>query len=548
MAFERRAQNSFQLDREVGVPQSESLEITLTDFYQITMVYAYWHANKHEEPAAFDLFFRKCPFKGEFCVCGGVHEAMKLLNTACFTDAQIDYIRGQLPTAKEEFFLWLRHLDCSAVTVHAIPDGTFVFPRVPLMRVEGPLGICQLLETPLLNALNYASLVATNACRHRLLVGENKQLLEFGARRAQGPDGAMSASKYSYMGGFDGTSNTRAGQAFNIPVTGTHAHSFVAAFKGLGDLEQRGLPGKNENIDFVSQVTEFKNQMETKDTMNEGELAAFISYAQTFPDSCLCLVDTYDTLASGVPNFIAVALALLKNGCKPVGIRLDSGDLAYLSRQARRLFVEASEKFGVPELVTCQIVASNDITEDVIQAINAQGHEIDSYGIGTHLVTCKAQPALGLVYKLVSINGQACMKLSQDESKTSLPALKRAYRLCVGETFDPVMDLMTMENEPVPREEEKTFCRHLFDERKRCYVLPTKVEPLLVEVWSKGKTHYKIPTLEESRARCLSEMKRFRKDYLRLLNATPYRVSGSSKLYEFFHDLWLENTPCKQLK
>jgi nicotinate phosphoribosyltransferase len=245
-----------------------------------------------------------------------------------------------------------------------------------------------LLETTLLNLVNYPSLVATNAARMRLAAGPNKSLLEFGLRRAQGPDGALSASKYAYIGGFDGTSNVLAGKLFGIEVKGTHAHAYVMSYTNISQLRKTTIPSKtdpNIEIEFVSLVLKYRVDLNFELTTNEGELAAFASYAQAFPDGFLALVDTYDTIKSGVPNFICVALALRQLGYQAKGVRLDSGDLAYLSRQTRQKFRDVDALLGLNFLTLMNIVASNDINEGVLLSLNREGHEIDTFGIGTHL-------------------------------------------------------------------------------------------------------------------------------------------------------------------
>ncbi|GLD99164.1 hypothetical protein PINS_up007882 [Pythium insidiosum] len=314
-------------------PTNSLVTPLLTDLYQITMVYAHWKVGRHNDHAVFDLYFRKNPFKGEYTVFAGLEEALALLNAFRFTDSDIAYLRTVLPNAENAFFEWLATVDCSAVKVFAVKEGTIVFPRVPMLRIEGSLAVGQLLETPLLNLLNYASLITTNATRFKRAAGPGKTLLEFGLRRAQGPDGGLSASRYSYMAGFDGTSNVLAGKLHNIPIKGTHAHAYVQAHTSLEDVKLPMLGDKN----LLETVLKYRRELDFSRT-NDGELAAFVSYAIAFPDTFLALVDTYDTLSSGVPNFLCVALALHELGYKPIGIRLDSGDLSYLSKQARAQF------------------------------------------------------------------------------------------------------------------------------------------------------------------------------------------------------------------
>ncbi len=372
-----------------------------------------------DEEAVFDLFFRKNPFGGEFTVFAGLEEVIYFVSSFKFDDDQIDYLRkGPLNACDERFFKWLKTVDCSRIKIYSLVEGTLAFPAVPLIRVEGPLAVAQLLETTILNLINYPSLEATQAARFRLLAGFDKRLIEFGLRRAQGPDGSVSASRYSYIGGFDGTSNVKAGELFGIPVMGTHAHSFVQAFQGLDDLESKILidtDGKERN--FVEAVLQKRNSLRLTET-NEGELAAFISYAQAFPNKYLALVDTYDTRRSGLPNFMCVASALKDFGYEPIGIRIDSEDLAYLSKESKKMFQHAS-KIMNQDFSQLTITASNDVNEIAMTEMQRQGHEIDTFGIGTNQVTCEAQPALGCVYKLVMINGNPRIKLSK--GKVTIP-------------------------------------------------------------------------------------------------------------------------------
>lgn len=288
--------------------------------------------------------------------------------------------------------------------------GSVVFPRLPLMRIEGPVLKTQLVETTLLALVNYASLVATNAARFRSATGADKTLLEFGLRRAQGPDGGLSASKYCYLGGFDGTSNVLAGKLYGIPIRGTHAHAFVNSYESLEDLSQRDLVDRRtgERRPFTELCLKYLTELGPllkilPEETHRGELAAFISYAMAFPTNFLALVDTYDVLKSGLPNFLAVALALHDFNYQAVGLRLDSGDLSYLSLKVRAAFIEAAKKFQLSYMEHFTIVASNDINEDTLVSLEKQGHSIDTFGIGTHLVTCQRQPALGCVYKLVEV-------------------------------------------------------------------------------------------------------------------------------------------------
>jgi len=261
------------------------------------------------------------------------------------------------------------------------------------------------------------------------------------------------------------------------------------------------------------------------------------------------LVDTYDTLNSGVPNFLSVAVALHRIGYRALGIRLDSGDLAYFSIQARARFRALGTKLG-PDyswLEKCTIVASNDINEETLCSLRAQGHEIDQFGIGTHLVTCQAQPALGCVFKLVDYNGQPSIKLSNDIEKVTIPGRKEAYRL-YGKTGQPIIDLLTDPSDPVPKVDERILCRHPFNSTKRCFVIPTKVEPLLHLAWDgPNGVVCALPTIQEVRAYCQDNLEGLRVDHKRTLNPTPYKVSVTEHLYEFLHDIWQREAPIPNL-
>ncbi|GLT50140.1 hypothetical protein SLA2020_236480 [Shorea laevis] len=546
--------------RVIEGPSNPIVTPLLTDLYQFTMAYSYWKAGKHNERAVFDLYFRKNPFNGEYTVFAGLEECIRFIANFRLTEEAISFIRETLPGSCEEGFCdYLRGIDCSDVEVYAISEGTVVFPKVPLVRVEGPIAVVQLLETPFLNLTNYASLVVTNAARHRLVAGKSKMLFEFGLRRAQGPDGALGASKYCYMGGFDATSNVAAGRLFGIPLCGTHSHAFVGSFMSPDEIIERSLHSSDRSTtckDFVSLVQSWLSKIQWSKSLNGGfgetnqsELAAFMSYALAFPNNFLALVDTYDVMRSGIPNFCAVALALSDLGYKAVGIRLDSGDLAYLSCEARKFFCAIEKEFGVPGFGRMSITASNDLNEETLDALNKQGHNVDSFGIGTYLVTCYAQAALGCVFKLVEINNQPRIKLSEDISKVSIPCKKQIYRLYGKEGY-PLVDIMTGDNEPSPKVGERILCRHPFNESKRAYVVPHHVEGLLKCYWpgNSGKVREELPPLKDIRESCIKQLEQMRPDHMRRLNPTPYKVSVSAKLYDFIHFLWLNEAPIGELQ
>jgi nicotinate phosphoribosyltransferase len=540
------------------------------------MAYAYWKSGHHADLAVFDMFFRKNPFGGEFTVFAGLEECIRFVQAFKFTKEDTDYLRTVLPLAEEAFFTFLEGLDCSEVIVHALPEGTIAFPRIPCLRVEGPLAVTQLMETTLLNLCNYASLLSTNACRFRLAAGPDISLVEFGLRRAQGPDGAISASRYSYIGGFDATSNLAAGKLHGISTRGTHAHSFVSTFTSFESLFTRELGG----VDIVDEALAVRKTLGFEGA-SDSELAAFIAYAQAFPDGFLALVDTYDTLNSGVPNFIAVASVLARLGHKAVGIRLDSGDLAYLSKEARSMFQDADKKLGEGSCIAkCLIMASNDINEAVLHSLNDQGHELDALGVGTHLVTCQMQPALGMVYKLVEIQGKARIKISQDVTKVTIPGSKNVFRL-FGKDHIPLADIIVPDSEAEPAPGRRILCHHPFDEKKRVFVTPTKVLRLLTPVWvgaraeaflakhKKGAAvagkpmvdegvhvtragadlgqRYRFPSLEDIRGYVGVQLRLMREDHIRPLNPTPFKVSVTASLYHFIHDLWSREVPIAEL-
>jgi len=543
----------------------------LTDLYQLRMAYVYWKAGNAEKDATFHLFIRKNPFKGEFTIFAGLSECLAFLDSFKFTASDLDYLRKELSGCEEEFFTYLTSLQPSKLHISAIPEGSVCFPRVPLIMISGPLVLVQLCETVFLNLVNFASLMATNAARFRIAAGSKMKLYEFGLRRAQGPDGGLSASKYSYLGGFDGTSNVLAGKLFNIPVKGTHAHSYVSSFTSLEDATSARLApcisasststALTSDPIFGANLTaegwpEACRQARTclssslgvpESEANDGEFAAFIHFAAAFPTSFLALIDTYDVIKSGILNFCAVGLALVSFGYQPLGVRIDSGDLAYLSNRVQALLERVADLFKVTIFANLEIAASNDINEETILSLSDQGHSISCYGIGTHLVTCQRQPALGGVFKLVSLAGQPRMKLSQDVEKMTLPGEKAAFRL-FGKNGLAILDLLQLPEEPEPVVGQKVLCRHPFEESKRAWVTPLRVERLHNVVWSKGSGRCgPEPSLAEIRDWVIGSLKTLRPDHARSLNPCPYKVSVSEQLYTFVHALWMQSAPIGEL-
>lgn len=520
----------------------------LTDAYQITMIHSYYQQEHYNKMASFDLFIRKAPFDGEFSVFAGLEDVLCFVSNFNISSKQIEYIRKNiLPDASEDFFEYLAKLNTNKIEIKSLPEGTIVFPKIPYMIITGPLDIVQIIETALLAGINYPSLIATNSTRHCLAVEYKQNLFEFGTRRAQGADGAITAAKYSYIGGFVGTSNVEAGMLFDIPVIGTHAHSYVMSFTdGWDEIKHKQLivNGKELTSDFTKDVIDAYTQIQTindYDT-NLNELVAFTTYAITFPNKFLALLDTYDVVNSGAPNFFTVALALSKYGIKAVGVRLDSGDLAYQSVKVRQMAELVSKKFNINSIATIRIVVSSDISESVLLSIKNQPNSITDYGVGTHLVTCKNQPALGGVYKLVRINGKSTMKLSETVSKTTIPNLKRCFRLYDKEDI-AVIDVMICHDESIPIVGEKFLCRDPFSETKRTNVTPSRVEEMHQIYYKDGKLQIELPSLKELREKVKNNLNKIRSDHLRSLNPTPYKVSVSQKLYDETHNLWFETRP-----
>lgn len=376
---------------------SQSSLALLTDLYQLTMAHAYWKQGRAERAAVFHLFFRRLPFRAGYAVAAGLQTVREILADFRFTESDIEYLRTIVGNDEQPLFdrAFLDYLAGLRLTcdIAAVPEGTVVFPNEPLLRVTGPILQAQLLETVLLNVINFQTLIATKSNRI-CEAAQGDPVLEFGLRRAQGVDGGLSASRAAYIGGCSGTSNVLAGKLFGIPVKGTHAHSWVMSF--------------------------------------DDEPTAFAEYAAAMPNNCVFLVDTYDTL-QGVRHAIAVGQHLAANGHRMVGIRLDSGDLAYLSIEARKLLDEA----GFTDAV---IVASNDLDEYLIDSLKAQGAQIAVWGVGTKLATAYDQPALGGVYKLGAIQDeggkwQPRMKVSEQKAKSSIPGILQVSRLSEGGRF-----------------------------------------------------------------------------------------------------------------
>lgn len=492
-----------------------------TDLYQLTMAEAYLSSDRGHQQAAFELSFRRAPFGGEYAIFAGLDQVKDILESFHFTEENIRFLK-ELPTFREapiSFFENLRKLDLKDIEIDAFEEGALIFPKEPLLQVRGPIFKAQLLETTLLNAINFSTLVATYARRIRI-VAPNKKLVEFGMRRAQGQDAAMIAARSSYLGGFDATSNVLAGQKWTIPVVGTMAHSFVQSFTAA-DLSSTA-----------------RALIKIKLKTNEGELAAFFNYAERFPNDAVLLVDTYDTLSSGIPNAICVFQYLKSKGFRPRGVRLDSGDLGYLSREARKKLNEA----GLQEV---SIFASNELDEKIIKSLEDQQAQIDSYGVGTKLATAYEQAALGGVYKLVEVNGRPRTKISQQVEKRIIPGAKQVYRL-QGEDSRLLLDLLTQLEDRPPKCDEDILALHPADPLQKALVRPKHVTPMLQPLYRKGKW-LRSESLGNLRQASLSNMSGLREDILRIHNPTPYKVSVSSSLRALMDQVYNEESPITRL-
>lgn len=471
-------------------PPERRCSALLTDLYQLTMAYSYWKSGVQSKEAVFHLFFRTHPFKSGFSIACGLGDAIDYLCTLAFRDDELAYLRTLTgndgrPLFEPAFLEYLRTLEWCC-DVDGIPEGTVVFSHEPLLRIQGPLLQCQLVETALLNLLNFQTLIATKAARVCLAAG-SEPVLEFGLRRAQGTDGAVAASRAAYIGGCSATSNVFAGYLFGIPVRGTHAHSWVMSF--------------------------------------ETEEEAFRAYAEAMPNNAVFLVDTYDTLG-GVQHAIEMGQWLRQRGHVLGGIRLDSGDLAWLSVEARRLLDAA----GFPEVA---IIASNDLDEQTILSLKQQGAAINVWGVGTRLVTAYDQPALGGVYKLSAIreNGGAWrhkIKLSEQTAKVSTPGLQQVRRFRRDGTFlgDMIYDL------DGPPETGRTILDRTDLTRRKIIPDDAVSEDLLVPIFRRGRLVYEAPPITAIRDRTQAQLAGFHEGHKRFLNPHEYPVGLSPALQE----------------
>jgi len=468
-----------------------------TDLYELTMLQGYWKSGMMERRACFDLYFRQNPFNGGYTLLAGMEDALEFLEGLKFTDEDIEYI-GSIGFFEKGFLEYLKSFKFTG-DIHAIPEGSVVFPREPLLRVEAPLPECQLVESALLNIFNFQSLIATKAARVSLEAGKDN-VMEFGLRRAQGVDGALTASRSAYIGGCAGTSNVEAGKMYGIPVAGTQAHSWIMAF--------------------------------------DSELEAFRSFVKIYPKNSILLVDTYDTLKSGVPNAIKVALEMKGEGGRLRGVRIDSGDLAYLSAEARRMFDDA----GLKDVI---IVGSSDLDEYIIHDLKIQGAKIDSYGVGTKLVTGDGTSALSIVYKLTALqdaDGKWDMKLkvSDNINKSTLPGIKQVWRL-YGTENEMMADIVELEGVAHDFSKGVTGYHPVMEYQNKFYDSIAEAEPLLRQVMKGGRVTVQFPALKDIRARASLQLERLHPTMRRLMNPHVYKVSLGPKLKEETDKLLKQN-------
>ena len=469
----------------------------LTDFYELTMMQGYFKT-QNTEKVVFDAFYRKNPCDGGYAIAAGLDQVIDYIKNLRFSKEDISYLRS-LNTFDEDFLNYLADFRFSG-DIYAIPEGTVVFPREPLVKVVAPIMEAQLVETAILTIINHQSLIATKASRV-VCAAKGDGIMEFGLRRAQGPDAGVYGARAAMIGGCIGTSNVLAGQLFDVPVKGTHAHSWIMSFP--------------------------------------DEYTAFKTYANMYPDACCLLVDTYDTLKSGVPNAIRVFEEMRNAGIplKNYGIRLDSGDLAYMSKQARKLLDAA----GFDD---AYISASSDLDEYLIESLKAQGCKITSWGVGTNLITSKDNPAFGGVYKLAAVkdadstNFTPKIKLSENTEKVTNPGNKTVYRIYSKSTGKIKADLICLADE-VFDPEETMIIFDPADTWKKTKVLGGTYElrELLVPVIREGKRVYTSPEVMDLREYCQKEQNTLWDESRRLVNPQKVYVDLSQKLYDLKKNL-----------
>ncbi|HDL6579145.1 nicotinate phosphoribosyltransferase [Enterococcus faecium] len=456
-----------------------------TDLYQINMMQTYWELGRADLHAVFECYFREIPFNHGYAVFAGLERLVNYLENLTFNDSDIAYLRG-LEVYPEGFLEYLQNFEFKA-TVRSAREGELVFANEPLIQVEGPLAHCQLVETALLNMVNFQTLIATKAARIKSVIGEDP-LLEFGTRRAQELDAAVWGTRAAYIGGADATSNVRAGKIFGIPASGTHAHSLVQSYG--------------------------------------NDYEAFMAYAKTHKD-CVFLVDTYDTLKSGVPSAIRVAKEL-GDKINFQGVRIDSGDMAYISKRVR-------EQLDAAGFTEAKIYASNDLDEATILNLKMQKAKIDVWGVGTKLITAYDQPALGAVFKLVSIEDDEgkmmdTIKLSSNAEKVTTPGKKQVWRITRNFDGKSEGDYVTLWDED-PREEEAIFMFHPVHTFINKTVRDFTARPVLQDIFIEGKRVYELPALNEIKEYTKENLDSLWEEYKRDLNPQKYPVDLSTECW-----------------
>ena len=464
----------------------------LTDLYELTMMQGYFKHKDNNETVIFDAFYRTNPCNGGYAIAAGLEQLIKYIKELHFSEQDITYLRS-LGIFEEDFLEYLANFKFSG-DIYAIPEGTVIFPREPLVKVIAPIMEAQLIETAILNIINHQSLIATKAARV-CYAAKGDGIMEFGLRRAQGPDAGIYGARAAVIAGCVGTSNVLCGQLFDVPVKGTHAHSWIMSFP--------------------------------------DEYTAFKTYAEMYPSACILLVDTYDTLGSGVPNAIKVFTEMREAGIELgyYGIRLDSGDLAYLSKKARKMLDAA----GFTDAV---ISASNDLDEYVIESLKAQGAAITSWGVGTNLITAKDNPAFGGVYKLAAIMGPdgefiPKIKLSENSEKVTNPGNKTVYRVYEKETGKIKADLICLVDETFDENEPLLLFDPLEPWKKTKLAAGTyTLRELLVPIFQKGECCYESPKVMDIRSYCLKEQDTLWEETKRFVNPHQIYVDLSRKLYD----------------
>ena len=468
----------------------------LTDLYELTMMQGYYKT-KNDNRVVFDAFFRENPFKGGYSIMAGLEQVIDYVKNLRFDEEDIEYLRS-LHIFEEDFLDYLKDFKFSG-DIYAIPEGSIIFPREPLVKVIAPVMEAQLLETALLNIVNHQCLVATKASRV-CDAAEGDGVMEFGLRRAQGPDAGTYGARAAVIGGCNGTSNVLAGKLFNVPVKGTHAHSWIMSFP--------------------------------------DEYTAFKKYADLYPDACILLIDTYDTIKSGLPNAIRVFKEMKEAGIKPklYGIRMDSGDLAYLSKKVRKMLDEA----GFPDAV---ISASNDLDEHLIASLKRQGATITSWGVGTHLITAKDNPSFGGVYKLAAIEKdgkfEPKIKLSENTEKVTNPGNKTIYRIYTKDQHKIEADVICFVDEKIDENEDLNLFSPTAPWKRTTYAAGTfTVREMLVPIFKNGECVYTSPSVMEIRDICAKEKDTLWAECRRFDNPHQTYVDLSKKLYDVKQDLF----------